>query len=177
MEKGIFYKTLVFNRKNFKDFQEPKIAEFVDMNNNTSRVVTTWNKIVPGLRYNCKLVFDSIVEDIVFYKLLGFGIVEDNIQIKTNYLKPNCGNSVEVYLDNKVVPNLTFTYDCDIDNKVKELKDYFKFKTFQLSNKEDIENFIGLYEKTCKDFIRGYKKNIINSFDKKKGFKQKFILN
>ena len=169
MEKNIFFKELSFARENSKDLSEPKIALFTDMYNNSAIVKTTWNGVVPNIRYDCKLIFSRKVDDLFEYQLLSFSIVEDFIVVE------KVDNKVMVMLDEKEVITLTFDNTLDVNEKVNELKDYFKFKTFQLANKEDIEKFINLYETICREWFSNYKKSLKKDVKNTK-FTKKIVL-
>lgn len=163
-KKGVFFKCLSFERidgeTSFKQNAE-KVAYFVDKFENDARVVTTWNGVIPGLRYSCMLSKESKeVKDgdfkENFYKLLKFRIWADKLKVV------NSDNSVQITLEGKTVDSLTFDLKetTDVDQKVEDLREYFKEKTFQLSTKEEIDKFIGIYRNACQSLYKGYKKQV-----------------
>lgn len=165
MKENIFFKVLSFER-----YDKYKVAQFIDKFGQSAVVITDWDRVIPGLRYNCKLLckykeveVDSgiegyinwDVEKIRQYKMVNCKVWYDDLQIITG------DNIVQIKLDNKVVPELDF--DCinctDVDQKVQDLQEYFKEKTFQLSTMKDIEKFVDFYKECCNALYEKYKKD------------------
>lgn len=161
MNEKCFFKMLSFERQT----EKIKMAEFTDKFGENAVVITTWDRIIPRLRYNCKLSckFSDNGDGQREYKMLSCKVWYDDLQVIT-------GESIiQVTLDNKVVPELDF--DCiectDVEEKVNSLKEYFKEKTFQLSNMQDIENFVDFYKKSCEHLYEKYRKDLIKGSKKK----------
>lgn len=155
----VFFKILSFERQ-----EDCKVANFTDKFDEKAIVVTTWDKIIPGLRYNCKL--DCKYSDLGGkreYKMISFKVWYDDIKVVTGE------NIIQVTLDNKPVPALDF--DCinstDVEEKVRSLKEYFKEKTFQLSTMGDIGEFIDFYRECCENLYGRYKKDLMKGGNKK----------
>lgn len=157
MEKNnYFFKVLSFDRA-----EKCKVAEFEDKFGNRSKVVTTFNAIIPGLRYSCKLgkrYQEEVQEDgtsIRVYKLFTFRVWIDDVQVLTE------GDLVKIMLENKEVEALTFGYgfSLSVDDRVKELRDYFKHKTFQLSSGKDIDKFVSVYKDACENLSQNVESN------------------
>lgn len=144
-DKKVFHKQLVFTREpNTQD----KVATFVDKKGNNAKVITAWGRVIPGLRYSCRLeVPGTKIPDSeeYLYKLSFCRIWVDNLQVVSGE------NMVDVSLEGKAVESLRFGdgISTDVDAKVEELKEYFREKTFQLATREDIDTFILVYKESC----------------------------
>jgi hypothetical protein len=159
MREKYFFKMLSFERQ-----EKCKIAKFTDKFGEEAIVITTWDKVIPGLRYNCKLSCKhSDLGGEREYKMISFKIWYDNIQVITGE------GIIQVTLDDKVVPELDF--DCikstNVEESVQSLREYFKEKTFQLSTVKDRERFVELYRKSCEHLYNRYKKNMIKNVQNK----------
>jgi len=147
MEK-CFYKMLTFVRDG-----KVKKAYFDDKRGNKAVVETTWNGVIPGLRYNCKLLVGGKLNDNkeYVYKMMSFKVWRDKLEVY------QIGGIVEVLLDDETVEALTFdsNKNVDFESFVEDLKTYFKEKTFQLRNKDEITAFINDYESRCRALYKG----------------------
>lgn len=165
MEKrNCFFKMLSFER-----IENGKVAYFDDKFGKSSKVITTFNAIIPGLRYSCKLSKRFVLEgnedgtETRVYKMYTFRVWIDDIQVLTEE------EFVKVLLEGKEVEALTFGYgfSLNVEERVEELNVYFKHKTFQLSSGKDIEKFISVYRESCES-IAGKDKKILKREKKKK---------
>jgi hypothetical protein len=165
-QKGTFFKTLSFERE--VQGSKEKIAYFTDKFDKSSKVITTWGGIVPGLRYSCQLEITDMKDDekdVIIYKLLKYRVWIDKLDV---ILLP--GNSVNVTLDGKEVDELTFNLDesTDYETKIEELREYFSQKTFQLRDKQEIAKFVTSYGTACEILYGVKKKEVIKSVSKSK---------
>lgn len=153
-KERFFFQVLTFQRY---DKENPeKTAKFVDKFGAESYVQTSFGGIVPGLRYSCKLLAKpEFVEDKItgskIYKMLSYRLWLDDLMVVTEEDK------ITVLLDNKEVENLTFGfgYSLDVEEKVDDLKEYFKKKVWQLE-KPDIESFVEVYKRACEKIERRF---------------------
>ena len=158
-DKKVFHKQLVFTRdENTQD----KIATFVDKKGNNAKVITTWGRVIPGLRYSCRLEVPGIpiegedCEPTVLYKMSFCRLWVDNLQVVSGE------GVVDVTLEDKAVDALRFGegVSTDVESKVEELLDYFKEKTFQLACREDIDTFIQVYKEKCEEAYKRISKSV-----------------
>lgn len=145
-KSNVFFKQLVFERSNEPEIFG-KVAYFQDKDDRKSLVITEWHRVLPGFRYSCKLEVPGSEQwdGTVVYNMVYCRMWVDDIQVVSGE------GVVNVTLDNEVVPELSFGLgsSMDVDGMVKDLKEYFRERTFQLMNKEDIEKFISVYRTSC----------------------------
>jgi len=157
-----FLRQLVFERSTDPEIFG-KVAEFTDRDGNKAQVVTTWNRIIPGFRYICKLETPgSESEDgYMMYNMTYCRMWVDDIQVKTE------DDTVFVTLDDKPVPELTFGEGIilDVDFCVRELRNYFRVRKFQLANRDDIDKFISVYRVQCQKVYAAISARVTKSRD------------
>lgn len=154
-----FIQKLVFKKEGDK-----KVASFTDKFNDNSIVETEFVGLIPGMRYSCKLYSKPESVDPKKYFMVNYRIIEDDIMIvhdKTKF-------TVDVHLDGKIVTALSYdpSVNSDYEQNVKDLIDYFRFKTFQLANRQDIDKFVKYYEDLSKQYYDKYKNSLIKKVKK-----------
>jgi hypothetical protein len=140
-KRDFFFKQLEFK----KHMEGVMVASFTDNRGDAAEVITS-HKLVPGLRYQCKLGKKPDKDGFMMvYTLLSCRLWKDNLGILTS------DENVELTLDKMVVEDFTFGrgHTVDVDGACEKLRQAFVEKRFQIPGWDAIDSFIDNYRTKC----------------------------